>query len=455
MDKFLHKFVIRNACSGLHEELLNCTAVLRTIEGKRIVCDAIWGQKNVIVKLFTIKIISSYYAKKEWKSLCLLFKKGIDAPKPLFYGPGKDGGWAVVTEKIMNSQSALEVFKKASDESARLNLLIAICRKLAELNKAGVMQEDFHFENFLVTSGRVFVVDSARMRFFREELSRAKSISQIGSLLLCIPSEEASLKRKLLCEYAKIRGWEFNQADEQCLQRAMYLSTRGNIHMIAKKCLRTNKRDFFLKSSDCIGVAKKEFLGSIDADGFLERIDKMHQDGRILKDSNTSFVSVINWDGREVVVKKYNHKGLFHSLRTTIKGSRAKKSWQNSHILKEIKIPVPKPFAYIVRRRNGVVWESYFISEFVNGKNLYDFMRDKNITDTQKDEMVGQIMVMLKQMGKYNIGHSDLKHSNILIIGGKPLLIDIDAVRVFKWRWLYSIRARKYLSSFNNRLRIL
>jgi tRNA A-37 threonylcarbamoyl transferase component Bud32 len=168
-------------------------------------------------------------------------------------------------------------------------------------------------------------------------------------------------------------------------------------------------------------------------------------EGRVLKDGNTSYVCRLRWNGRDIVVKRYNHKGLVHSLRHTIKGSRARRGWLYGHRLGMLNIPTPKPLAYIEQRRGPIVWTSYLATEYIEGKNLYNFLADDSVAEQQRSRAIKRIEELLDKLDKHRIAHGDLKHSNILITAGRPILTDLDAMKVHRWKWTYRIRQRKDL----------
>ncbi len=165
--------------------------------------------------------------------------------------------------------------------------------------------------------------------------------------------------------------------------------------------------------------------------------------GQILKKGNTCYVSRISWNGKDIVVKRYNHKGLIHSLRHTIKGSRAKRCWLNGHRLLMLGISTPKPLAFMEEYRGLLVWKSYLVTEYVDGQRLCDFLNNSNVTEEQYSTATQQIRELLDKLEKYRITHGDLKHSNILIMENCPVLIDLDAVKVHKCNWLSKIMRNK------------
>ena len=91
----------------------------------------------------------------------------------------------------------------------------------------------------------------------------------------------------------------------------------------------------------------------------------------------------MTWNGKDIVVKRYNHKGFIHSLRHTIKNSRARRGWLHGHRLGMLGIATPKPLAYIEQLKEKLIWKSYLVTEYVEGQKLYDFLQNSNTTKEQ------------------------------------------------------------------------
>ena len=124
------------------------------------------------------------------------------------------------------------------------------------------------------------------------------------------------------------------------------------------------------------------------------------QAGRILKDGNTCYVSRFLWNGQDVVVKRYNHKGFWHSLRHTLKGSRARRNWLHAHRLLWIKISTPAPLAYIEEYAGPLLWRSYFITRFVSAPTLRRMFRDQQVPVSQKQQIHEAVLRTLHQMAE-------------------------------------------------------
>jgi len=475
MTEFPFQLLIDSAFPKNKRQSLTCTKLLRTIAGRRQVYEAVWNGRAVIVKLFSHKINAGRHLKKEWRGLRQLQKRQLSCPVLLFYGKTENGGWAVVTGKIADCSTALEVFNEKRDPEEKLELLISVCRELAEQHRKGVLQKDLHLGNFLVSGDKgsgpilqnaakwehsqtprkafgvpnLFAIDPGQMRFRSQELTRKKSIWQLASVAAFLPEGDTKSIGRLCKEYASARGWHFDKSDEAMLQKQLTLHKKTAVKKGLKKCLRTSKRCLKVKTDKYLAVFDRGFCQGHNPVDFIKQVDTLMNEGQTLKNSRTCYVCRLRWNGKDVVVKRYNHKGFVHSLRHTIKRSRARRGWLHGHRLGMLTLPTPKPLAYIEQYRGPIVWTSYLATEYIEGKNLYNFLADDSVTEQQRSRAVKQIEELFDKLGRHSIAHGDLKHSNILITANGPTLTDLDAMKVYKWNFTYRIRQRKDLLRFS------
>ena len=451
MDKFPFQLLIKPAPSKNQTESVLCTALLRAIPGRREVYEASWNGKSVIVKVFSHKISAKRHLKKEWQGLNLLQSKGLNAPQPLLYGQTEDGQQAVVMEKIVNSTTVLDALRKTPDKTKKLQLLVLVCKELARQHSKGVFQKDLHLGNFLLSGDNVFVLDVGQTRFFPREITRNRSISQLALLSGCLPANDTASLATLCEEYFRARGWQFGKPDELLFQKQLTVRRKRTIRKGLKKCLRTGKRYLKIKTGEYLAVFDRSLCRQDQPLDFIEQIDALMDKGQILKNGNTCFVSHLRWNDKDIVVKRYNHKGFIHSLRHTIKGSRARRGWLHAHRLTMLQVPTPKPLAYIEQYSGPLVWKSYLVTEYVQGQKLYNFLQDSKVTDEQRSKITTQVNELLDKLGKYHITHGDLKHTNILITDNGLVLTDLDGMKVHKWNWTCNLRLAKDVDRFTKR----
>jgi tRNA A-37 threonylcarbamoyl transferase component Bud32 len=420
--------------------------MLRSVPGRREVYDALWGDKPVIVKVFYHKINARRHLNREWKGLSLLAERGLKAPMALLRGQTEDGQWVLVVEKIPDAVTCLDAFNKATDKEQRLNLMLSACRQVAMQNEKGVAQKDLHLGNFLLKDNEFYTLDTAQMIFLRRPLTRSESISQLAFLSSYFADDEESLN-KLGSDYFGVRDWQFEESDRKKLKREIARLRRRYIRKSLKKSLRTSKRFLRITTKSHIAVFDREFCRGAEPADLIKQIDSFMDGGQVLKRGNTCYVSRIKWNGKDIVIKRYNHKGLIHSLRHTLKGSRARRCWLHGHRLLMLGIATPKPLAFIEQRKDLLLWQSYLVTEYIEGPRLYDFMRDASISEQQRDAVFKQLKETLDTLATYKITHSDLKHSNILITDNGPVLIDLDAIRIHRCGWLHKNSRNKGMAT--------
>jgi len=195
-------------------------------------------------------------------------------------------------------------------------------------------------------------------------------------------------------------------------------------------------------------VFDRDFCTAAEGRDLIGRIDTLMKAGQILKDGDVSDVSRITWNDRDVVVKRYNHVGFVHSLRYTIKRSRARKGWLNAGYLHSLGIPTPRSLAYIEQRKGLLVWKSYLVTEYVKGRKLWNFLRDDDITESRRSDELRKIAGLLDRLWKCRITHGDLKHTNTLMTEGGPVLTDLDGLMVHRFEPLYRSKQAKDVRRF-------
>jgi tRNA A-37 threonylcarbamoyl transferase component Bud32 len=321
--------------------------------------------------------------------------------------------------------------------------------ELAEQHKKGVLQKDLHFGNFLLADGKIYTLDAGQMRFLSRPVSRKKTLQQLAVVTCFLQFSQDAISR-LYADYAQIRNWRFDKSDEVLLEKYKNLHKKTAIKRGLKKCLRTSKRQLKIKTADCIAVLEKSFCRFIEPLDFIKQVDKLMDKGDILKNGNTCYVSRTNYQGNDIVIKRYNHIGLIHSIRHTIKRSRARRGWLNAHRLVMLNIPTPLPMAYIEELRGPIVWKSYLVTEYINGDKLHDLLTDSSINQQQRSKLIRQSRQLVDRLHDNCITHGDLKHTNILFANGAAILLDLDSMKYRRWSWIHKLRLGKDLNRFDD-----
>jgi serine/threonine protein kinase len=108
--------------------------------------------------------------------------------------------------------------------------------------------------------------------------------------------------------------------------------------------------------------------------------------------------------------------------------------------------------AYLEQHKGWLVWKSYLVTEYVDGRNLSVLEQDSNVPQQRLSIIMGQIEELLERLGKYRITHGDLKHTNILITQNGPIFTDLDSMRVHRLKSTYKFKRAKDLTRFKKDL---
>jgi len=138
MATFPFKLRIDCISSDKGAESVLCREYLRVVPGRREVYDGVWDGRSVVVKVFSRAIGAAGRLRKELQGLHWLESCGVNTPKLLFYGKTSDGRFAVVTEKIADSSTVMDVFEKAGTKAEQADLLMRLCRELASQHTKGL-----------------------------------------------------------------------------------------------------------------------------------------------------------------------------------------------------------------------------------------------------------------------------------------------------------------------------
>lgn len=422
---------------------LDCIAALRTLPGKRSVLDARWNGRPVIAKIFSHPLKARRHMQTDAAGLEKLQQLRLPAPRLLLCGKTADHNYVTITEKITAASTLLQAYQTASDHHQKLELLLLAVAALARHHEKGVLQKDLHLENFLLRDGRLFCLDPATIRFRKQPIKKKTAIAQVAILARILPEDDTGSLDQLCKHYAVNRGWQITEKDLARLHTEAARSRKQAVKRALKKCLRTSRRCIEIRRPGQYAIADRAFHDTADFDHLLTDIDNLMTAGQTLKSGNTCFVSRFACAGRDIVVKRYNYKNPLHCLRHTIKGSRARKCWLNAHLLQMLDIPTAPPLAFIEKRKGPLLLRSYFITEYVPGRRLYDFLRDDSVTAEHRSAVTEQLKHLLNLLAKHKITHGDLKHTNIILTDTGPTLTDLDAMKIHRCPWTFCRRRLK------------
>ena len=424
---------VRGAGESGKTHSITCQQVLREVPGSRVVYKGLWGDRSVVVKVFRDRFKGPGQLRREWQTLRVIRDRGLDAPEPLLQGRTTDGEPALVQELVVGGLSAETAFSAESDPLCRVELLTRLCATLAGHHEKGVLQEDLHLGNFLLAGDRIVALDPGRMRLSAGPAPQAASMTNLALLACSLFATGRDDFQQLLDAYCRARGWKASPEISAAFLRQVDHQRRGQIQRSLRKCMRTNRRHLRLQGPGWQGMFDRGFIKDADANELVKSMDRLMEAGEVLKSGHTCYVSRIKWNGRDVVVKRFNHRGAFHSLRQGLKGSRARRAWVNGHRLGMLGIHTPKPLAYVERYAWGLLYDCYLITEYLDGCNLYLYLSNDAVSQDDKVSTAERMRRMVECLTRHRISHGDLKYANVFVVGAEPYLMDLDSIIV---HWL-------------------
>ncbi len=428
--------------------VIACQEVLRFLPGKRLVVRAEQEGQPVIVKCFYGNGANRYY-QRELTGINGFIRAGIDTPTLLDSSSEQQALLTIVTEDLGKVESLEQVWQQTTlDEKQRQCWLQKTARLLAQLHRAGVCQEDIHLDNLLVSNDRLYMIDGGGATVSDTPLSEKQARHNLALFMAVLFPCYDRFVDDVLSAYAieNTVATQWSKAD--FLKTVLHL--RKWRERFIQKSLR-NCTHFRVESSQRHFAAFSRQYDDAALQALVANPEAFIDDGKILKLGRTNTVAIVTLDNeRKVLIKKYQStKGFLHRYLRTLRSSRARKAWLNGHLLQFLGIDTPAPMAMLEHRTGPAITCSYIITEFVPSTHAMAYFNSSQDALPEWQQVaadIGDILITLKRSCVY---HGDLKGNNFLIRNNKPLLIDLDAMTSYKWRFCFKRLFRKDLERFS------
>lgn len=417
-------------------ESLQVSQWLRILPGKRLVGQGAWRGQQVLAKLF-IATGAERHWQRESNGIQALQRAGLATPALLASGGLSGGGYYLLTEFLEGSQTLQQCWEQLPDHSvgnpAALNIMRAALGTIAVMHDAGLMQADLHLGNFLRHGQQLYVIDGDAIEASEPCKPLAGKAAQSNLALFFAQFEpQWDLQLPTLMGFyqsglagsspvASVTGAAFGP-----LLAAIRSQRHARLNNFLDKTLRDCSQFAVIRTTSryCVVVrSDQQALAPLLADP-----DQFFAAEPLLKDGGSSTVTRASVNGREVVIKRYNIKGLGHWLTRFWRPSRAWHSWLAGWRLQFLGIATPQPLAMIERRLGPLRREAWLITEYCPGRNLLAHLGETgdHIPDQQTAEALLQLF---GQLVEAQISHGDFKATNLLWHEDQVKLIDLDAMR--------------------------
>jgi tRNA A-37 threonylcarbamoyl transferase component Bud32 len=399
---------------------------VRLVPSRRLVCQAMWQNKMVFAKLFFGQRAQDY-AQRDRQGIAALQSAQILTPNILAFARVQAAdAFVLVFEGIEPSQNA-EVFYAQASPKARVRLIHQLVAIVAKQHQADLLQTDMYLKNFLVQPSVIYSIDGDGIRQ-TTHLSQSKALHNLAVLLSKVDVIE--LEQHLaawLAKYAKERGWlappSLKMMQHRIQDARRKAATRYADHKVFRQCTDVQ----VTQDAKHLLAISQPFSGLTNT-MTRESLDTAIDQATLLKDGNTCTVSLATFSGLALVIKRYNMKSLGHWFSRMWRPSRASISWANAHRLQLLDLPTPKPVALLETRYLGLRGKAYFISEYIDAPDLAESF--KALTDrVERAALVKAVVQLCYRLYLLQISHGDLKATNIKVLAGQPVLIDLDSMQ--------------------------
>ena len=349
--------------------------IFRIAPKKRIVCSGQWDDQQIVMKFFLKSRKTNYYFTKELEGLKALMASGINTPEILFHGQVKNSDIKVIaTKEIFPASDMMSVWNNVEDDSVYAGLQKKVIHEIAALHNAGLKQDDLHFGNFLLSDDKIYTIDgdSVDTHKMGQPLSKKLSLENLSILFAQFFPHLDTLAEKSLEYYADCRKWEPDPNLFICLKPKIQKLRTIKLKKYLRKTLREcsefiHKKDWTIQLS----CDRKAFGSGLSK--FIKDPDLFIKKGKILKKEETSTITRIDIENTFYVVKKYIIKSLSPFSEKCLKKTRARVSWRNAHLLKQLGDKLPHPVLFMEKRFGPFCWEAYFIVKYAPGLQKDDY----------------------------------------------------------------------------------
>ncbi|CAM5230556.1 hypothetical protein SSTU70S_03435 [Stutzerimonas stutzeri] len=173
-------------------------------------------------------------------------------------------------------------------------------------------------------------------------------------------------------------------------------------------------------------VVRREEEANLQA--LLADPDAFIAQGTLYKGGGTATVARVELDGRALLIKRYNIKGLLHWLKRFWRPSRAWHSWVEGNRLDFLGIATPRLLAVKERRWLWLRGKAWLITELLAGEDLIARWQPYLNSMPPEEELQALDRLFARLIGE-RISHGDLKGHNLFWENGRWTLIDLDAVQ--------------------------
>jgi hypothetical protein len=167
------------------------------------------------------------------------------------------------------------------------------------------------------------------------------------------------------------------------------------------------------------------------SEGFIETLWERPQDvissGQVLRQTHLRSAVLVQSGAHTYVMKHYFPRSLRFSVKQTVWGSQAWRSYQVGCALADAGVRTPRPVACIDDRRRGLQRDSFLLYPHVEGISLRTSINRGYMSDADIARAWCQLQLLWEQLTALRVGLKDANTGNFIVTSNGALwLIDLD-----------------------------
>ena len=159
-----------------------------------------------------------------------------------------------------------------------------------------------------------------------------------------------------------------------------------------------------------------------DRDGLCLEEWKRNGQATLVKSASGRTIHRVRFPDWEIYVKHFKATNLLSRLHQMVRRSRAEKEFQLAHLLNDWGISTIRPVALGERRRNGVLLDSYLLTEAIpDGITLYELIDHRVMTGQMpfpprlRFHFAEELAALAAAIHEHGVEHGDLHERNIVV----------------------------------------
>jgi len=390
-------------------------------------------------------------ARMEFNRALAVAERGLPTITPLALGEACSllgaGESYLLSESLECTQSLhcflqnLHIMPVADSTQVRQHLARELGSLLGRIHQAGILHRDLHSGNLLVRHDpdqgfALYLIDLNAVHV-GAPLNWRQSLENLAMLnrWFFFRSTRADRLRFWNAYVASRQTFVEDPGHGKDLVRAVEQCTLDSTHELCghfeRRCLKTNR--YFRKIAG--RHARGHVVADLDAADWKRLLadpdEPFRREGaKLYKDSNSSTVTEIDvrlgGQVHRVIYKRFRVNRWTNPLAALVRPSAALRSWVAGQALMHRSLPTPRPLMLLHRRRFGLDWEGYLMTEKIDeAQDLNEFLVSLSRLDpaaarAHLRQRIDDIARVMRELHRWQFSNRDPKAANWLIAAPMP-----------------------------------